>query len=69
MNLQPVTLEHGERFGKLTVLRKFTSKKRGPRYACGCACGVKYVIATANQLMKGRVTSCLKCGTKGKAHG
>lgn len=61
MNLAPVTLEHGERFGKLTVLRKINSKKRGPRYVCGCACGFSGFIATANQLMRGRVKACLKC--------
>lgn len=61
MNLAPATLEHGERYGKLTVLRKITSEKRGPRYVCGCACGFKNLIASANQLMRGRVTACLKC--------
>jgi hypothetical protein len=61
MQLVPVTIEHGEVFGKLTVLRKIVSKERGPRYVCGCICGSKKRIATANQLMKGTVKSCLKC--------
>lgn len=61
MILAPVTIEHGERFGKLTVLRKLKSEKRGPRYVCGCACGFKNLIASANQLMRGRVKACLKC--------
>jgi len=65
MNYANVSLEHGERYGKLTVLRKIVSKKRGPRYACGCACGYRGVIATANQLMRGRVTACLKCAGSG----
>ncbi len=56
-----MTLEHGERFGKLTVLRRLDSEKRGPRYICGCVCGFKNVRASANELMKGRVTACLKC--------
>jgi len=63
MNLAPVNLEYGERFGKLTVLRKIKSKKRGPRYACGCTCGFQNVIVTANQLMRGRVKACLKCAS------
>ncbi len=59
--LPTLTIEHGERFGKLTVLRKYTSKKRGPRYACGCSCGCTKVTATANELLKGRVKACLRC--------
>jgi hypothetical protein len=47
VNLPPTTLEHGERYGSLTVLRKITSKKRGPRYQCGCDCGA-LVYAAAN---------------------
>jgi predicted SprT family Zn-dependent metalloprotease len=61
VNLAPVTIEHGERFGKLTVIQKLTSKERGPRYRCGCACGFPWVYARAQQLMRGEVTSCLKC--------
>ncbi len=64
MSIAPPTLDYGDRFGKLTVLRKITSKKRGPRYVCGCACGFHSVIVTANQLTKGRVTGCLKCDGK-----
>lgn len=63
MNLHPVTLEHGEVFGKLTVLRKLESKERGPRYVCGCVCGFQNVRASAKQLMRGKVKSCLKCRT------
>lgn len=61
MILEPVKLEHGERFGKLTVLRKITSKDHGPRYQCGCVCGCRKVFARARQLMRGEVTSCLRC--------
>ena len=59
--LPTLTIEHGDRFGKLTVLRKFKSKKRGPRYVCGCVCGCSKVIVTGGQLAKGRVTACLRC--------
>jgi hypothetical protein len=58
----PIELQHGERYGQLTVLKKVKSK-RGWRYRCGCACGFGFVIANATQLMKGRVTACLKCTT------
>ena len=61
MILAPVTLEHGERYGKLTVLEKVISKERGPTYKCGCSCGFKYVFAKASELMRGRVKSCLGC--------
>lgn len=61
MQLAPTAIEHGERFGRLTVLRKITSKKRGPRYVCGCICGFSGFITTANELMRGRATACLKC--------
>jgi predicted SprT family Zn-dependent metalloprotease len=61
MILAPVTLEHGERYGKLTVLEKIVSKERGPKYKCGCACGFQRVFAKASDLMRGRVNSCLKC--------
>lgn len=61
MNLAPIALEHGERFGKLTVLEKLTSKNRGPRYRCGCVCGCQKVVTTARKLMRGEVKSCLKC--------
>jgi hypothetical protein len=59
--LPTLTIDHGERFGKLTVLEKIRSKKRSPKYRCGCVCGYSKVEATAQQLMRGRKTSCLKC--------
>lgn len=63
MNLAPIELQHGERYGKLTVLRKVTLKpgvKRGRKYVCGCECG-GHVFAKARQLMRGEVTACLRC--------
>lgn len=60
MTTKPIELEHGERYGKLTVLKKIKTK-RGIRYRCGCTCGNSDTIVRAAQLMKGRVTACLKC--------
>lgn len=57
-----IELEHGERYGKLRVLRK-VSTKRGIRYRVGCECGYSGMLLRAAQLMKGRVTACLKCET------
>lgn len=53
--LPSVTLEHGERYGMLTVLRK-----RGHRYSVGCECGWRFKVS-ARKLMKGEVKACLKC--------
>lgn len=55
MELRPIVLEHGERYGKLTVLRK-----RGRRYSVGCECGFRFLIS-AKKLMSGKVTACTKC--------
>ena len=55
MNLAPINLEHGERYGKLTVLRK-----RGRRYSVGCVCGWRFKVS-ARKLMTGQVKACLKC--------
>lgn len=55
MNLAPVTLEHGERYGKLTVLRK-----RDNRYSVGCECGFRFLVRK-NLLMKGAVKACPRC--------
>lgn len=54
-------LQHGERFGKLTVLRRVKKNRSGQRYKCGCVCGSKDTVASATALMKGRVTSCRAC--------
>jgi hypothetical protein len=61
MNLKPIEIEHGERYGNLTVLEKVISRKRGPKYKCGCACGYQPIYLKARQLMKGEVTACLRC--------
>ncbi len=63
MNLAPVTLSHGERFGSLTVLKQIKTA-RGQRYLCGCECGFSGVIVSAGKLMKGTVKACLKCSSK-----
>lgn len=61
MKLAPVTLERGERYGTLTVLRKARRPGHGPSYQCGCDCGVRIVYATANELLRGKVTRCRRC--------
>ena len=54
MNLsRPATLEHGDRFGSLTVIAK-----AGRKWKCGCACGNSYFYAKANELLRGKVREC-----------
>jgi hypothetical protein len=60
MLLAPITLEHGEVYGKLTVLDRVHTK-RGTRYRVGCTCGYSGMLLRAAQLMKGSVKGCLKC--------
>ena len=60
MNATP---QHGDRFGRLTVLGVVPSKKRENRYRCGCTCGFSNVLVRAIHLNSGRVTACLKCRT------
>jgi ribosome-associated translation inhibitor RaiA len=60
MELKPVEMSHGEKFGQLTVLGKVKTKN-GVRWRCGCRCGFSGVLVRTNDLLKGRVTSCLKC--------
>lgn len=58
--IAPVTLEHGERYGKLTVLKEVRTK-RGTRYRVGCQCGYSGMLVKAKHLMEGRIGACLKC--------
>jgi predicted SprT family Zn-dependent metalloprotease len=58
--LKPVTLEPGERYGKLTVLEPVKTK-HGLRYRVGCTCGHSGLLVRTNDLLKGRRTACLKC--------
>ncbi len=60
-----ITLAHGERYGRLTVLERISSKKRGPMYRCGCVCGNSRELFRAGRLMSGRDTECNMC-KKGK---
>lgn len=60
MSLGPITLSHGERYGKLTVLRKIKSHG-GWQYRCGCECGNSKTIVTAKKLMKDKVRACANC--------
>lgn len=62
IQLKPYTIEPGERFGKLLVLRR-AKKKPGGRpalWVVGCDCGSRFKARGAD-LRKGRVTACLKC--------
>lgn len=52
-----MTLNHGERYGKLTVL----GKAEHGRYKCACVCGFSDVKVRAKALMSGRVKSCRRC--------
>lgn len=56
MNLQPYKIEHGERFGRLTVLREVAAS-RGPRVEVGCACGGRFKVRVS-KLRSGQVTNC-----------
>ncbi len=60
MNLHPISLEYGERFGLLTVLRK-EKTTQGTKYRVGCVCGFSGMLVRANALMRGRVKACRKC--------
>ena len=51
MELRAITIEHGEKYGSLTVLRK-----RDNRYSVGCTCG-RRILVTARKLMKGETKS------------
>jgi hypothetical protein len=64
MQLAPTILEHGERYGKLTVLERVKScDRRGGRYRCACECGYQGLVLRASQLMKGKVKACRKCAS------
>lgn len=60
MNLAPIELSRGERYGSLTVLEKVKSY-RGTQYRCGCTCGNSGFFARAGALMSGRVKECGRC--------
>lgn len=58
MNLAPITIEHGERYFNLTVLRQ--SKGDHRRWKVGCVCGFQFFVRRQD-LMKGRVRECIRC--------
>ena len=60
MILKQPTLNHGERYGKLTVLGKVKTA-HGWKYRVGCVCGNSRELHNAYRLMKGKVTQCGKC--------
>ena len=61
MILVPISLEHGERYGRLTVLGKTPSGK----YRVGCECGFAGFKVRAKALMSGRVKACRRCSAIG----
>jgi hypothetical protein len=61
MNLAPIQLEHGERYGHLTVLEKVKGEYQGWKYRCGCECGNSAFFVRAGALMSGRVKACNRC--------
>lgn len=62
--LPAYSLEHGERYGRLTVLERVESKRAGVnKYLCGCECG-KRVTVRRSKLMKGRVKDCGECSIR-----
>lgn len=68
MNLAPVTLNHGEIYGQLTVLAIF--KRGGGRpnhYRVCCACGFSKDHYSARKLMRGLVTKCSRCRKQGQS--
>lgn len=55
--MNPVVLEHGERFGQLCVLRK-----EGAKYRVGCSCGNSKELYRAKALRwREGVRACRKC--------
>lgn len=59
--MNPVTLDHRERYGDLTVLQKM----RSGRYRVVCACGNKKDKYTAKALMRANgVRKCSRCRAK-----
>lgn len=61
MNLQTPKLEHGEVYGKLTVLESVKKPNGTTMYRVGCVCGHSGLFYSARKLMSGQVKSCRKC--------
>lgn len=54
---RPADLEHGDRFGKLTVLARVQTS-HGPKYRVGCECGMRLLMKeTALKKRK----ACVRC--------
>lgn len=65
----PALLEHGSRFGKLTVLEPVLRYNGARQYRVGCECGHSGMIVTAGALMNGRKKACKKCTSAAIAKG
>lgn len=60
IELAPIELHHGEKYGRLTVIEKVKSY-RGTQYRCGCSCGTSNNFFTARKLMSGKAKECHRC--------
>jgi len=58
--MNPIELEHNERYGQLTVLAKVKTA-HGWRYRVGCVCGYSAGLESAKRLMSGRIKACSRC--------
>lgn len=47
----------GQKFGRLTVVKRVDAETTGTSYLCKCDCG-KEIVALANNLRRGHTTSC-----------
>ena len=65
MNAAP---EHGDRYGRLTVLAKVKTKEGRRRYRVGCECGYSGTLARKSHLNSGRMTECFKCSMNRSAN-
>lgn len=61
MKNQTNRIEHGERYGKLTVLESLKKYDGGTRYRVGCVCGHSGMVVTAGALTSGRLVACRRC--------
>lgn len=61
MILAAPKLEHGEVYGKLTVLGSVKKYNGTTLYRVGCVCGHSGLLFSARKLMSGKVKACRRC--------
>lgn len=65
MELKVSALEPGERFGRLTVVKRCQSKRAGANdYLTECDCGFTE-RQNRSRLISGRITACYRCRYSG----